>query len=196
MAREKVLMNSHFPSNPVHDRCRSCRRPILWAETEKGRRIPIDPQPVTDGNIVLHERPLHQAPLAIVRLSIPHRHGHPLQIPFRHMPTGVQIPKVNPQLELAIGQARATMTPTEALDHVVRLYGAEFEKANAEIHRQRGANDELFRIKQKVVIVNRGLMQKNHDLEERVRELERLLDRVGRRTPVFRAEISQALKPK
>lgn len=112
------------------------------------------------------------------------------------MPTGVQIPKVNPQLELAIGQARATMTPTEALDHVVRLYGAEFEKANAEIHRQRGANDELFRIKQKVVIVNRGLMQKNHDLEERVRELERLLDRVGRRTPVFRAEISQALKPK
>ena len=71
MAREKVLMNSHFPSNPVHDRCRSCRRPILWAETEKGRRIPIDPQPVTDGNIVLHERHLHQAQLAIVRLSIP-----------------------------------------------------------------------------------------------------------------------------
>jgi hypothetical protein len=33
--------------------CRSCRRPILWARTPAGRRIPIDPIPVAEGNIVL-----------------------------------------------------------------------------------------------------------------------------------------------
>jgi hypothetical protein len=26
-------------------RCRSCEAPILWARTEKGRRIPLDPEP-------------------------------------------------------------------------------------------------------------------------------------------------------
>lgn len=64
-------MNSHFPSNPTHDRCRSCRKPILWAETEKGRRIPIDPDPVSDGNVVLQRRDGFRPPLAIVRFVIP-----------------------------------------------------------------------------------------------------------------------------
>jgi hypothetical protein len=27
--------------------CRSCRAPILWAQTERGRRIPLDPEPYT-----------------------------------------------------------------------------------------------------------------------------------------------------
>lgn len=26
-------------------RCRSCQAPLLWAQTEKGRRIPLDPDP-------------------------------------------------------------------------------------------------------------------------------------------------------
>ncbi len=34
-------------------KCRSCGAPILWAETEKGKNIPIDPTPVQDGNLVL-----------------------------------------------------------------------------------------------------------------------------------------------
>lgn len=117
------------------------------------------------------------------------------------MPPSVQVEKVSSQLELAIAEARTgadgqPQTAEQLIEHIIGLYGVELEKANVEIQRQRCANDELFRIKQKVVIVNRGLMQKNHDLELRVRELEKLLDRVGRRTPVFRAEISQALKPK
>ena len=33
--------------------CRSCGAPIKWARTPKGRRIPLDPDPVPDGNIVL-----------------------------------------------------------------------------------------------------------------------------------------------
>jgi hypothetical protein len=44
--------------------CRSCDAPVLWARTEKGRRIPLDPEPVENGNIVLRER--HEAiPLAL-----------------------------------------------------------------------------------------------------------------------------------
>jgi hypothetical protein len=27
-------------------RCRSCNAPLLWAKTEKGHRIPLDPEPV------------------------------------------------------------------------------------------------------------------------------------------------------
>jgi hypothetical protein len=48
-------------------RCRSCGAPIRWTRTEKGRRMPIDPEPVPEGNIVLRE--LDEAtPLA---LSVP-----------------------------------------------------------------------------------------------------------------------------
>lgn len=64
-------MNSHFPSKPIRDRCRSCKRPIIWAETEKGRRMPIDPEPCSDGNITLQDRGRFHPPLAIVRFAIP-----------------------------------------------------------------------------------------------------------------------------
>lgn len=44
--------------------CSSCKQKIYWAETEKRRRIPVDPYPVKGGNIVLVERP-HLEPLAV-----------------------------------------------------------------------------------------------------------------------------------
>jgi hypothetical protein len=47
-------------------RCRSCGERILWAETVKGRRIPIDVQPAHDGNIRLEPQGQHAPPLAIV----------------------------------------------------------------------------------------------------------------------------------
>ncbi len=34
-------------------RCRTCAREVLWALTEHGKAIPIDPDPRPDGNIVL-----------------------------------------------------------------------------------------------------------------------------------------------
>lgn len=48
--------------------CRSCRAPIEWAITEKGKRIPLDvaAAPSSDGNIVVSETPGPQANLAIV----------------------------------------------------------------------------------------------------------------------------------
>lgn len=48
----------------MSDRCRSCRAPILWAVTEKGRRIPLDPEPRADGNLVLHVQAMG-SPLAV-----------------------------------------------------------------------------------------------------------------------------------
>lgn len=39
----------------VKPTCRSCRAPLLWALTEKGRRIPLDRNSVPDGNIELEE---------------------------------------------------------------------------------------------------------------------------------------------
>lgn len=35
--------------------CRSCRAPIVWALTSKGRLMPIDADPVDGGNISLVE---------------------------------------------------------------------------------------------------------------------------------------------
>jgi len=54
-----------------HERCRSCNQRIRWAVTVKGRRMPIDPVPVPDGNIELEEREVFLTPLAIVRVNIP-----------------------------------------------------------------------------------------------------------------------------
>lgn len=37
-------------------RCSSCHRPILWALTTEGNRIPLDPTPGPDGKIILTGR--------------------------------------------------------------------------------------------------------------------------------------------
>lgn len=36
-------------------RCKSCLAEITWARTEKGRRIPLDAEPVEGGNIQLQD---------------------------------------------------------------------------------------------------------------------------------------------
>ncbi len=37
-------------------RCRSCNAELIWATTEKGKQIPLDAEPVENGNIRLEER--------------------------------------------------------------------------------------------------------------------------------------------
>jgi hypothetical protein len=44
--------------------CRSCGAKILWATTEKGRRMPVDFSPNEKGNIFLQHRP-EREPLAV-----------------------------------------------------------------------------------------------------------------------------------
>jgi hypothetical protein len=34
-------------------RCKSCTHEIIWAETESGKRIPLDAAPASDGNLML-----------------------------------------------------------------------------------------------------------------------------------------------
>jgi len=70
------------------------------------------------------------------------------------------------RLELLTNIASKTKVTDDLLQYILDLYGREFIRANDEIARLKSANDELFRLKQKVVIVNRGLIQKNHELEE------------------------------
>lgn len=36
--------------------CHSCDAGVLWATTEAGKRIPLDPQPRTDGTFYLRPR--------------------------------------------------------------------------------------------------------------------------------------------
>lgn len=44
--------------------CRSCGEPIIWAETEKGKRMPVNPEPADNGNLRLVERD-GDVPLAV-----------------------------------------------------------------------------------------------------------------------------------
>jgi hypothetical protein len=39
------------------DHCRSCRAPIRWATTANGRAMPVDLEPVPDGNLWLGRGP-------------------------------------------------------------------------------------------------------------------------------------------
>jgi hypothetical protein len=78
------------------------------------------------------------------------------------------------QLQLALKEARSgadgqPQTNEQLVEHIIALYGAEFVKANNEIARLRSANDELFRIKQKVVIANRELLRQNTELHEQLK---------------------------
>lgn len=36
-------------------RCRSCHAEVVWAVTSAGKRMPVDPQPTDDGNMILTE---------------------------------------------------------------------------------------------------------------------------------------------
>ena len=41
----------------MSSRCRSCGAPVIWTVTEKtGKTMPVDAQPVENGNIRLEER--------------------------------------------------------------------------------------------------------------------------------------------
>lgn len=39
------------------DKCKACSAPIIWAVTNTGKAIPIDAQPVANGNVVLFDGP-------------------------------------------------------------------------------------------------------------------------------------------
>lgn len=45
------------------DKCNSCHADIAWVQTTNGKRMPIDPEPVVGGNLVVRER-IGQVPLA------------------------------------------------------------------------------------------------------------------------------------
>lgn len=67
-------------------RCRSCRAEILWARTERGKKMPLDAQPVADattetrGLFVLRELDHKDAPLALAAWGLegtePHYRSH------------------------------------------------------------------------------------------------------------------------
>lgn len=33
--------------------CKSCKAPIRWGRTDRGKGVPLDPEPVSDGNLLL-----------------------------------------------------------------------------------------------------------------------------------------------
>ena len=37
------------------DRCRSCHAPIRWVRTRRGELMPLDADPVADGNVILDD---------------------------------------------------------------------------------------------------------------------------------------------
>ena len=39
----------------MSDKCKSCGASILWTETEQGRAMPVDPEPLALGNVVLSD---------------------------------------------------------------------------------------------------------------------------------------------
>lgn len=54
---------------PVED-CRSCKKPVIWAKTERGKAMPVDAEPSTDGTVSL--RWGHDG--STVLASVPSRH--------------------------------------------------------------------------------------------------------------------------
>lgn len=49
--------------------CRSCEAPITWATTVKGRKMPLDPEPVDDGNVWVTRVAEDGTPLVAVALN-------------------------------------------------------------------------------------------------------------------------------
>lgn len=47
------------------DQCRSCKAEIVWAITERGKRMPVDKLPSKKGNLMLVWRTGEVTPLAV-----------------------------------------------------------------------------------------------------------------------------------
>jgi hypothetical protein len=47
--------------------CKSCGTDIVWAVSERGRRMPVDAERRPDGNIVLSHRRVGEPPVALVQ---------------------------------------------------------------------------------------------------------------------------------
>lgn len=56
------------------DECQSCHAKVIWAVTTRARTMPVDAEPVADGNVQLEHRGEGVTPLAHV-LSIAQRFG-------------------------------------------------------------------------------------------------------------------------
>jgi hypothetical protein len=55
----------------MSEKCRSCGASILWALTERHKRIPIDEKPVPDGNIILLDQGNFRPMLALYNSDPP-----------------------------------------------------------------------------------------------------------------------------
>lgn len=57
-----------MPDTPIYPTatCSSCTALIIWATTARGKAMPIDALPATDGNIRLDDRGPGRPPLAVV----------------------------------------------------------------------------------------------------------------------------------
>jgi hypothetical protein len=77
------------PKPPKLSTCRTCRRSIIWVRTERGKKMPLDADPVEDQTqanlFVLRERESREAPLAIAAWGLAgledHYMGHPATCP-------------------------------------------------------------------------------------------------------------------
>lgn len=59
--------------------CRSCHAPIIWATSKGGTAMPVDAEPVADGNVELTAQPGQWVgPVAVV-LTAPSLFGLPLR---------------------------------------------------------------------------------------------------------------------
>jgi hypothetical protein len=73
-----------IPQPPKLSTCRTCRAPIIWVRTERGKKMPLDAKPVEDQTqaslFVLRDIHSYEGPLAIAAWGLvglePHYMSH------------------------------------------------------------------------------------------------------------------------
>lgn len=72
----------------MHDpkQCRSCGAQIYWAKTEAGKSMPVDAEPVPDGNVILFDRRGSVLALVLHRGEVPPPGAKLRQAHFRTCP--------------------------------------------------------------------------------------------------------------
>lgn len=88
------------------DKCSTCQEPIMWAVTTSGKRMPLDPVPVRNGNVILEGVGMAPNGDELPRAHVLSKGDVPFGDPPRYVPHFATCPQADAHRQLSVAARR------------------------------------------------------------------------------------------